>query len=212
LLSDWLHIPHISTGQLLRSEAASGSEPGSRVKALMEAGGLVSDDIVEEILAVRTAKDDCKSGFILDGYPRDLRQAASLRRMLRRGDRFIVIDIDTDLSRIIPRLTGRRTCSSCNSIYHLSLSPPRQPGLCDACGGRLTQRADDREDVIRERFKTYRAMTKPLTEHYYREGVYRRVDGMQPPEKVAQDIRRLVEFELAAAPAASEAAPETSVS
>lgn len=195
-VTSWFRIPHISSGQLLRSEVASGAELGLRAKAIMDAGALVGDDIVNELIARRISQKDCTSGFILDGYPRDIDQAVTFKRTLFKDDRLIVIDIDIDLEKVISRLTGRRTCKSCNDVYHTVTSPPRRAGFCDHCASVLVQRSDDREDVIRERFETYRALTKPLTDLYQHWGLYHRVDGMQPREVVAGAIRRLLEKEV----------------
>ena len=195
-ITSWFRIPHISSGQLLRSEVAAGTELGLRAKAIMDAGALVGDDIVNELIAWRISQKDCTSGFILDGYPRDIDQAFTLKRILLEDDRPIVIDIDIDLERVISRLTGRRTCKSCNDVYHTVTSPPRRAGFCDHCASVLVQRSDDREDVIRERFETYRALTKPLTDFYHHWAVYHRVDGMQPQNVVAGTIRRLLEKEI----------------
>lgn len=195
-ITTWFRIPHISSGQLLRSEVASGTELGLRAKAVIDAGALVGDDIVNELIAWRISQEDCASGFILDGYPRDIDQAVTFKRTLLKDDRLIVIDIEVDLEKVISRLTGRRTCKSCNEIYHTVTSPPRLAGVCDHCGSVLVQRSDDREDVIRERFETYRALTKPLTDLYQHWAVYRRVDGMQPRDGVTGAIRRLLEKEV----------------
>ncbi len=192
-------LPHISTGQLLRSQVAAGTELGVCAKAVIEAGGLVSDSIVNNLLIRRISQEDCRNGFVLDGYPRDLRQAVTFKRTLSNGDRLIVIDIDIDLEKVIPRLTGRRTCMSCNAVFHTVTSPPRQSEVCDRCGNALVQRSDDHEDVIRARFETYRAATKPLTELYRHWGVYRKVEGMQDADAVARDIERLLENEVSAA-------------
>jgi adenylate kinase len=195
-IADWFRIPHISTGQLLRSEAASNTELGLCAKAIMDAGALVGDDLVNELIARRISQKDCTSGFILDGYPRDIDQALNLKRTLSEADRLIVIDIAVSLEKVIPRLTGRRTCKSCNDVYHTVTSPPRRAGLCDHCGSVLVQRSDDREDVIRERFETYRVLTKPLTDLYQQWGVYNQVDGMQPRDVVAGAVRRLLDKEV----------------
>jgi len=192
-------IPHISTGQILRSEASAGTPLGLRAKAAMEAGELVGDDLVNTLVAQRIVKEDCQAGFVLDGYPRDIRQAVTFEEGLSIADRQIVLDIAVDLEKVIPRLTARRTCGTCGSIYHLTTSPPRQPGLCDRCNRSLVQRSDDREEVIRERFKAYADWTEPLIDFYRRKGIYFEVDGMQAPAQVAGDIRRILEQEISAA-------------
>ena len=194
-ISGWLRIPHISTGQLLRSEVAVGSELGLRAKVFVDAGSLVPDETVNELVAQRISKEDCTRGFVLDGYPRDVGQTVTLQRGLRSEDRLIVIDIDIEFEKVIPRVTGRRTCKSCGAIYHTITSPPVRSGFCNDCGEVLMQRSDDREDVLRERFNTYRHVTKPLTDFYQQAGDYHRIDGMQTPDRVARDIRQLLERE-----------------
>jgi len=191
LISAWLRIPHISTGQLLREEALAGSHLGLKAKATMDAGELVSSDIVNELVERRIDECDCALGFVLDGYPRDLGQAVKFNELLRTGDRLIVIDINADLERVLPRLTGRRICRSCNAIYHLLTSPPRHDGLCDVCDTTLMQRSDDREHVIRERFRIYQSLAAPLKCLYQRQGVYHEVDGLRPRDHVRRNIRRL---------------------
>jgi len=201
-----LKIPHISTGQLLRQEVAAGTALGLRARAIMDAGGLVSDDIVNALVRRRVHDDDCAAGFILDGFPRDVDQAIGLERTLTPADRLVVIDIDTDLHKVIFRLTGRRSCAACQAIYHAITSPPRHEDVCDACGGPLLQRSDDREDVIRERFKTYHAATEPLTDLFRQWGVYYRVDGMQAPADVARDVQRVLSEHVVEHPAVSHVA------
>ena len=195
-ITDWLRVPHISTGQLLRSEAMAGTVLGLRTKAIMDAGRLVADDVVDATIAERIIKEDCNAGIVLDGYPRNIRQAVAFEGSLPMKDRQIVIDIAIDLEKIIPRLTARRTCGSCEEIYHLITSPPLRAGLCDQCNEPLIHRSDDCEDVIRERFRTYTDWTRPLTGLYRRMGIYHQVDGMRRPDQVAGDIRRVLEQEI----------------
>jgi adenylate kinase len=195
-ITGWLRIPHISTGELLRSEIVAGTGLGLRARAVMETGALVGDDLVNELVASRVSKEDCNTGFVLDGYPRSVRQAVALESSLPLKDRQIVIDIAIDLEKIVPRLTARRTCAACRKIYHLTTAPPLRPGVCDRCNARLIQRFDDREDVIRERFKAYTGCTRPLTGFYRRMGIYHQVDGMGSAAQVAQDIRSVLEREI----------------
>ncbi len=191
-IMDWHKIPHISTGQLLRAELAAQSPLGLRARAALEAGGLAGDEIVDELVQQRIAREDCTNGFILDGYPRNIGQAFTLECALTAGDRQIAIDIAVDLEKMIPRLSGRRTCKTCGAIYHLVTSPPQRDGFCN-CGDLLIQRSDDHEQVIRERFKAYQTATAPLTCFFDNLGIYHRVDGMRPAAGIAQDIRQLVE-------------------
>jgi adenylate kinase len=169
----------------------------------MESGGLVADDLVNEIVAERISKEDCNAGFILDGYPRNIRQAIAFEGSLPLRDRQTVIDIAIDLEKIIPRLTQRRTCRSCGAIYHLITSQPKRGGICDECGDALIQRADDREEVIRERFKAYLDWTQELTELYRRMHIYHQVNGMHSRDRVAQEIRQVLEQEIWSVPRAA---------
>jgi adenylate kinase len=199
-LAHRLAFPHISTGQLLRLQAGVGTALGLRAKAIMETGALVADDVVNEIVAERISREDCRAGFILDGYPRNIRQAIAFEASLPMKDRQTVIEIAIDLEKVIPRLTQRRTCRSCGAIYHLTASKPKRDGICDHCSDTLIQRADDREEVIRERFKSYRHWTQDLTGFYRRMGVYHQVNGMRPPHCVAQDIRQVFEEKIGERP------------
>jgi len=151
-------IPPISTGQILRNEIARQSALGIEAQAIINAGGLVSDDIVNRLVAERVRMKDCKHGFILDGYPRDIDQAVAFKGEIHAEDRLFVIDIDVDVEKVTERLTSRLNCQSCGALYNSITSPPRQAGQCDRCGSVLSRRADDREKVIRERFKAYRAI------------------------------------------------------
>jgi adenylate kinase len=206
LIAARLKIPHISTGQLLRAEVAAETDMGLRVRAVIDAGNLVGDDIVNDLVQRRIDHDDCIDGFILDGFPRDVGQAVTFNESLTASDHLVAIDIETDLEQVLTRLTGRRTCESCQAIYHVVSSPPRRSGFCDVCGNRLMQRSDDREEVIRERFRTYRAATEPLTGLYKQWGVYHGVDGMQAPADVARSICCVLAESLPQAPAGSRVA------
>ncbi len=161
LLRAALGIPHISTGDMLRERIASGDELGLRVKGLMQAGRLVPDDAVNQLVADRIAQADCRDGFILDGYPRTLPQAAYLERLLEeRGYRHLVIHLKVDYTKVIARIAGRRVCPVCGTLYSLTSNPPRQPEVCDLDGARLVIRDDDRESVIRERLEAYERQTR----------------------------------------------------
>ena len=195
-IRQWLKVPHISSGHLLRSEVAAATPLGLRVKAIVDAGGLVGDGVVNELILERIRNQDCSSGFILEGYPRNVGQAVALEGNLPMWDRQIVIDLLTDLEEMVARLKHRRTCKACGAVYHSVAAPPDRPGVCDNCGESLIQRSDDNEDVIRERFKVYRAMNDRLRKLYTRMGVYHAIDGMRPEEEVARDIRELLEREI----------------
>jgi adenylate kinase len=195
-IHEWLKVPHISSGHLLRSEVAAASPLGLQVKTIVDAGGLVGDDIVDELILGRIRNQDCSSGFILEGYPRNVGQAVALEGNLSMWDRQIVIDLLTDLDEMVARLKYRHTCKVCGAIYNSVAAPPDRPGVCDYCNNSLVQRSDDNEQVIRERFKVYRAMNDRLRKLYTRMGVYHAIDGMRPEEQIARDIRQLLEREI----------------
>ncbi len=178
-LSERYGIPQISTGDLLRAAVAAGTPLGKQAKAVMEAGQLVSDDIVMELIRERLREPDTEPGFILDGFPRNLAQAEALDAMLAEIDKplQVALHIEVDFDTLIQRLTGRRTCESCGQMYNIYFSPPKVDGVCDKCGGRLIQRADDNEETIRKRLEVYRSQTMPLIEYYRKQGKLRTVKG-----------------------------------
>jgi len=171
--------PQISTGDLLREAVASGSELGKRAKATMDAGELVSDELVLGIIRERVARDDCRDGFVLDGFPRNLAQAKGLEAVLAEIrqllDVAVLLDVDFDV--LIQRLTGRRTCSITGKLLNIYFSPQSEIDACIDAGGELIQRADDNEETIGNRLKVYREQTEPLAEHYRKAGLLRVVDG-----------------------------------
>jgi adenylate kinase len=167
-LVEQFNIPQVSTGDLLREAVAAGTHLGKRAKAAMDAGELVSDDIVLGMIRERLAKPDAGNGFILDGFPRNLAQAQSLDGLLEELgaplDAAVLMDVDFDV--LLKRLTGRRTCAGCGRVYNVYFFPPAREGICDACGGELRQRDDDNEVTISQRLKVYEAQTAPLIEFY----------------------------------------------
>jgi adenylate kinase len=166
-------IPQLSTGDLLRAAVKEGSELGRQAKSHMDAGRLVPDDLVIALLAGRLERPDCKSGFILDGFPRTAGQAEALTRELDKHDAPIdaVINFEIDQAKLIERLTGRRICPNGHGEYHIRFKPPRVQGKCDVCGEALVHRSDDHEDKIRTRMEAYRRDTEPLIEFYRKRGV-----------------------------------------
>ncbi|MGI6336215.1 MAG: adenylate kinase [Clostridiales bacterium] len=167
-------IPQISSGKILRSEIKRGSELGRKVQDIIEAGQLVPEEIVIALVQERLKDDDCKNGFILDGFPRNLAQAEAL-------DTFASIDVVLELhvtdERIISRISGRRTCPGCDATYHVVNNPPKIEGICDACGEELTVRKDDREEVVRDRLRVYHEQTEPLIAYYKAKGLLKVVEG-----------------------------------
>jgi len=189
-----LGIPQISTGDMLREAIANKTPFGCEAKIKMDAGELVSDSIVNGIVAERIKRDDCKSGFILDGYPRTVSQAENFKGEMNKGDRLSVIELSADSERLRSqkRLVGRLMCPGCGEIYNTYSKPPRQDQVCDLCGTALIHRSDDREDLIRERFRTFHEETYPLVEYYQNLGVYHQVDGMRPIDDVTKEILDIV--------------------
>jgi adenylate kinase len=191
LLRDCLRLPHVSTGDILREHVQAGDAVGLLVEAIMKSGKLVPDELVNSLLEERLQRDDCASGFILDGYPRTVQQAARLDKGLTvQGIRQVVIHLLVDYNKIIARLTGRRQCVACGALYNLSTNPPKVVDKCDLDGGRLIVREDDREDVIRARLAAYDEQTRPVLDYYRLMGHGSfDVDGSDdPPAVVAQRI------------------------
>ena len=168
-------IPTISTGNIIRDALKSGSELGLKAKNYMADGGLVPDEIVIEIIKERIAKDDCKQGFILDGFPRTIPQAEALDKMGVNIDKVIEISVSDAI--IIDRMSGRRVCENCGSSYHLKNKRPQKEGICDKCQGTLVQREDDQPDTVKNRLKIYHEQTKPLEQYYDKQGKLTVVDG-----------------------------------
>jgi len=180
VLSNKLHIPHISTGDIFREAKQSGSELGNRLSDYMNQGVLVPDEIVNQIVAERLQREDVKdAGFILDGYPRTSQQAEALDEVLDNIALHIdsVIFIKTSKETIIVRLTGRRVCKGCGSIFHIKNIPPKEEGVCDYCGSQLYQRDDDKEETVLKRLQVYEGQTKELIDYYSQKDVLKTVSG-----------------------------------
>lgn len=195
-------IPHISTGDILRENVFRRTELGQKAKAVMERGGLVSDNLVNAMVADRLSQADCKRGFILDGFPRTEAQAEWLDKELAlQGNEspLVVISVEVSYNQLLQRLTGRRSCPVDGKIYNIHFQPPKQQGVCDLCGTQLIQRLDDTEKVISERLKNYERDTLPLVDYYRRQGRLRRVNGELPVEQVMQEIFRTIDGGAAAA-------------
>jgi adenylate kinase len=194
MLVDCYGIPQISTGDILRAAVKDETAMGLRAKSFMDAGGLVPDMVVVGIVRERLQQDDCRGGFILDGFPRTVPQADALEEALVALERPLdaVISLAVDVEALVERLTGRRTCRGCGAGYHISFAPPRVEGVCDACGGELVQRDDDREDTIRRRLEVYHEQTSPLIDYYRRTGLLTEIDGMLPMDDVQGAILSLL--------------------
>ena len=186
IISKTLKIPTISTGNMLREAMKNGTELGLKVKNFMDNGQLVPDDVVIGIVEERVARDDCRNGYILDGMPRTIPQAAALQERGIEFDAVVSIEISDDV--IEARMTGRRVCGSCGASYHIAAHPPKAEGVCDACGGELVIRKDDAPETVRNRLKVFHAETEPLKEFYEKLGVLKLVNGSQPIEDTTRDI------------------------
>lgn len=198
LLVDVFDLPHISTGDIFRENVKNGTPLGKEVKAIMDAGGLVSDELVNRITADRLSKPDCANGFILDGYPRTIDQARFLDGVVKNlGVEPLVLNLETDYNIIVSRLTARRSCPQCGAVYNVVSLRPKVEGVCDACGAGLITREDDKEEVIRQRFEAYDKQTAPLVDFFKRAGVkLYAVDGNTgTPETKAGKAAKLIAAE-----------------
>jgi adenylate kinase len=188
LLSRARAIPKISTGDMLRSAVLQDSELGRKVKEIMNDGGLVDDETMLSLVKDRISKPDCRNGFILDGYPRNLKQAGQLEKVLGPAMQLCVFEIAASEEEIIKRVSGRRTCPQCERIYNVYFHLPKSDERCDFDGMPLYRRNDDSEEVVRRRIKTYKKETYPLIDHYRKRGMLIAIDGSQPEEEVAGEI------------------------
>ena len=192
-ITRWLGIPGISTGDLLRSEVQSQSELGQMAEAILKHGGLVSDDLVNQMVAERIKRADCKNGFLLDGYPRTVAQAGFLARELSRLglDQPIVLHLEVPFGVIKRRIGARRTCPKCGTVYNLLNDPPKTRGRCNLDGRTLVRRADDDPATFEQRLVGYDNWTKPVLKHY-QYGKYSKINGNRPPDEVFADVEALL--------------------
>jgi adenylate kinase len=191
-LEEAISAPQLSTGDMLRAARREGTELGQKAGELMDAGQLVSDDVVVGLIAERVQKDDAKEGFLLDGFPRTIPQAEALQGMLDEAGLKIdhVVSIEVPDEDIVNRLSARRSCPKDGSVYHLEHMPPKEEGKCDACGGELVLRDDDKPDTIRDRLSAFHDQTAPLKAFYGERGLLREVDGTQRPDDVFASTRK----------------------
>ena len=194
MLTERFGIPQISTGDILRAAVKEGTPMGVKAKSFMDSGGLVPDEVVIGIVRERLQKEDCGPGFILDGFPRTVAQADALKIGLAElgKDLDAVISLEVDTEALVERLTGRRTCRECGRGFHVTFDPPRTADKCDACGGELFQREDDREETIRKRLEVYNEQTSPLADYYRKESLLATVDGMLEINTVKDRIMSLL--------------------
>ena len=194
LITDWLSIPAISTGDMLRGAIQAGTELGNAARSIMASGGLVGDDLVNKMLAQRVAQPDCQNGFLLDGYPRTVQQAEYCDGLVaeRSLPKPIILHLDVPMDALIGRLASRRQCPKCGRIYNLLHQPPRKPGVCDDDGTPLTTRKDDQVDVVRERIRTYDELTRPVLA-YYQDRNYYQIRGDRSPSYIFEEITAILE-------------------
>ena len=186
IISKKLHIPTISTGNILREAIKNGTEIGLKAKSFMDNGKLVPDDVIIGIVKERVSRDDCANGFILDGVPRTIPQAEALEQQGVHFDRVVSIEIEDSV--IEARMTGRRVCGTCGASFHVTANPPKVEGVCDLCGKELIVRKDDTPETVKNRLKVYHEQTEPLKDFYEKLGVLKLVDGNQPIEAATGDI------------------------
>ena len=186
MLIEKYSIPQISTGDILREAVKEGSELGKKAKTIMDKGSLVPDELVVGIIEERLKKADCKGGFILDGFPRTVAQAQALDSILDKMDLDIdhLLNIEVDDEELLKRLTGRRTCKSCGSGYHIIFDPPTKENVCSECDGDLYQRDDDKEDTIKSRLKVYHDQTAPVVDFYKKKNLSRTINGLGKIDEV----------------------------
>lgn len=190
VLAEKLGIPHISTGDMFRKAVKEQTPLGIEAKRYMDSGQLVPDEVTIGIVRERLAEEDCVNGFLLDGFPRTVFQAEALEDILTKlGTKLdVALNIDVDSEALIGRITGRRMCRNCGKPYHVTFSPSKVADKCDACGGELYQRDDDKEETVRKRLEVYSAQTLPLLDFYKSKGIVINVDGNQSMQKVTEDI------------------------
>ena len=190
------HLPHISTGDILREISKEDSEVGNYVRETLKSGGLVKDEITYQLIEDRLAKDDCKNGYIIDGFPRNLEQAKEYDKILDKLGydigTVILLDIDRDV--LEKRITGRRLCEECNTIYNINdpASSPKQESVCDKCGGKLYQRDDDNLESFNNRYNMYIEKTEPIIDYYDKKGVLHKINGASSIDEVAEEVDRVI--------------------
>ncbi|GGE54541.1 adenylate kinase [Pullulanibacillus camelliae] len=187
-------LPHISTGDMFRAAIKEETELGKKAKTFLDAGELVPDEVTNGIVNERLKKDDCRNGFLLDGFPRTIAQAEALEDMLKQSDRQIdaVLYINVDESMLLERLTGRRVCSKCGATYHVIFNPPKVEGVCDKCGGELLQRDDDKEETVKARLEVNIKQQEPLLSFYRNKGSLHEIDGNRNIDDVFQSIEAIL--------------------
>lgn len=193
-IAEKYHIPHISTGDILRENLRAQTPLGIKAKTYMDRGELVPDEVLIDIIKDRLAKPDCTDGFMLDGYPRTIPQAEALTQILTEANTplDVVLNIDAPDEELITRLSGRRMCQ-CGASYHIKFNPPKKEGICDICGGKLYQREDDREEAIRNRLQVYHEQTQPLIDYYTSASILKTVNGTGSIDEIFNEITSILD-------------------
>ena len=194
MIAEKYGLPHISTGDIFRANIKNGTELGKEAKEYMDKGLLVPDELTVRLLLDRVAQDDCKNGYVLDGFPRTIPQAEVLDEKLSElGEKVdYAINVDVPDENIVNRMSGRRACLSCGATYHIVSIPPKKEGICDVCGSELVLRDDDKPETVQNRLKVYHDQTQPLINFYEKKGVLRSVDGTLPMEEVFTAIMKIL--------------------
>lgn len=194
LLAAELAIPHISTGDMFRDHKARGTEIGKQIQAIMDSGGLVTDDITNAMVKERLGRPDCSAGFILDGYPRTAAQAQYLDDILGAAGRKIARALSYEVAEeaLVERISGRRSCPKCGAVYHVTATPPKAAGICDKDGAALVLREDDKPENVRKRMQEYSAKTEPLKRFYAERGLVTVLDGIGAPDAILAATRRVL--------------------
>ena len=194
MIADKYGVPHISTGDIFRANIKNGTELGMEAKKYMDQGLLVPDELTVRILLDRVAQDDCKNGYVLDGFPRTIPQAEVLDSELTKlGDHIdYAINVDVPDENIVKRMSGRRACLTCGATYHIEHVPPKKEGICDVCGSELVLRDDDKPQTVKNRLNVYHEQTQPLIDFYTEKGVLKTVDGTVPMEEVFAAITAIL--------------------
>ena len=194
MIAEKYSVPHVSTGDIFRANIKNGTELGKEAKKYMDQGLLVPDELTVKILLDRVAQDDCKNGYVLDGFPRTIPQAQVLDKALSELDDAIdyAINVDVPDENIIRRMGGRRACLTCGATYHVEHIPPKKEGICDACGSELVLRDDDKPETVKNRLDVYHKQTQPLIDFYEAKGILKSVDGTVPMEDVFAAITEIL--------------------
>ena len=188
------NIPHISTGDIFRANIKNGTELGKKAKEYMDQGQLVPDELTCDLVMDRIAEDDCKNGFVLDGFPRTIPQAEALDAALTKTGQAMdyAIDVDVPDENIVNRMSGRRACLKCGATYHIVSIPPKKEGICDTCGSELVIRDDDKPETVQKRLDVYHEQTQPLIDFYQKKGILKSVDGTQSMDEVFGAITEIL--------------------